>query len=43
MARKRQRNRKGNSLSNKEEENYENDTGDEINPNQVNDEYTLQL
>ncbi len=44
MAAKRQRARGEISLSNKEEENYESDTGDETDPNQAdNDKTSLQL
>lgn len=35
--------RRGISLSNEEEKSYESDTGDEIDSNQVNDEYLLQF
>lgn len=41
MAAKRQRARGGISLSSKEERNYEINTGDETDPDQVNDEYPL--
>lgn len=43
MAAKCQKTRKRISLSNKEKESYESDTKDEIDPNQANDEYPLQL
>ena len=43
LAAKRQRARKGISLSNKKEQSYEIDTRDNIDLDQVNDEYSLQL
>ena len=42
MAAKRCRDREGISLSIEEEKNYESDTGDNIDPDQVNDKYPLQ-
>lgn len=43
IATKRQRIRKRISLSNKEEESYKSNIGDEMDPDQANDEYSLQL
>ena len=44
MAIRRQRAERGIKLSNKKEENYESDTGDETNPNQAgNNKNSLQL
>ena len=43
MAAKRQRVRGGISSSSEDEEDYESDIGDEIYPDQANDEYPLQL
>lgn len=43
MAAKLQRAREGVSLSSKEKKNYESDTKDEIDLNQANNKYPLQL
>ena len=41
MAARRQKAKRGISLSNEEEENYENDTGDETDPDQANNDKNL--
>lgn len=43
IAAKRWKARRRISSSNEEEENYESDTGDEMDPDQTNDKYLLQL